>query len=105
MRLFFGFRYTDLGPFRAITKAALDRIGMEDTNFGWTVEMQLKALQHGLRIAEVPVSYRRRKGVSKITGTIRGTILAGSKILWTIFRYAVVRPATGRRAAPASPPA
>ena len=91
MRLLFGHRYTDLGPFRAITRAALARIGMADTNFGWTVEMQLKALHHRLRIVEVPVSYRRRKGVSKITGTVSGTLRAGWKILWTIFRYGVLR--------------
>jgi hypothetical protein len=92
MRLLFrpaGRRYTDLGPFRAITKPALDRLGMVDTNFGWTVEMQVKALQRGLRVAEVPVSYRRRQGVSKITGTVSGTVKAGAKILWTIFRYAL----------------
>jgi glycosyltransferase involved in cell wall biosynthesis len=92
MRILFQARFTDLGPFRAITKAALDRIAMEDTNFGWTVEMQVKALQHGLKVAEVPVSYRRRKGVSKITGTVSGTVRAGAKILWTIFRYAWRRP-------------
>jgi len=98
-----GFRFSDLGPFRAITKAALDRIRMEDTNFGWTVEMQVKALQHRLRIAEVPVRYRRRKGVSKITGTVSGTVRAGSKILWTIFRYAFLRRPPRARTAPASP--
>jgi glycosyltransferase involved in cell wall biosynthesis len=91
IRLIWGFRYTDLGPFRAVTVSALQRIGMRDTNFGWTVEMQVKALREGLRIAEVPVSYRRRVGVSKITGTVRGTVAAGYKILWTIGRYALVR--------------
>jgi glycosyltransferase involved in cell wall biosynthesis len=91
MRLLFGHRYTDLGPFRAITRSALDRIGMVDTNFGWTVEMQVKALQQKLRVVEVPVSYRRRTGVSKITGTVSGTVRAGSKILFTIFRYAIAR--------------
>ncbi len=91
MRLLYGFRYSDLGPFRAITRVALARIGMIDTNFGWTVEMQLKALHHRLRIAEVPVSYRRRTGVSKITGTVSGTLRAGWKILWTIFRYGVLK--------------
>ncbi len=90
MRVLFGHRYTDLGPFRAITKTALQRIGMVDTNFGWTVEMQIKALRHGLRVVDVPVSYRRRTGVSKITGTISGTLRAGWKILWTIFRYGVL---------------
>ena len=114
MRILFksgGVRFTDLGPFRAITREALDRIAMEDTNFGWTVEMQVKALQFGLKVAEVPVSYRRRKGVSKITGTVSGTVRAGAKILWTIFHYAWLRPrsrampAAGPAAAPASPPA
>lgn len=90
MRVRFGHRYTDLGPFRAITRAALARIGMVDTNFGWTVEMQIKALRHGLRVVDVPVSYRRRTGVSKITGTVGGTLRAGWKILWTIFRYGVL---------------
>lgn len=85
----FGFRYTDLGPFRAIRRAALERIGMTDRNFGWTVEMQIRAIQHHLRIVEVPVSYRVRIGRSKISGTVKGTVLAGAKILWTIFRYAI----------------
>jgi glycosyltransferase involved in cell wall biosynthesis len=85
----FGFSYTDLGPFRAIRRVALERIGMTDRNFGWTVEMQIKAIQHGLRIVEVPVSYRVRIGRSKISGTVKGTVLAGAKILWTIFRYAI----------------
>lgn len=89
MRVLFGHRYTDLGPFRAITREALRRIGMVDTNFGWTVEMQIKALIHRLRVTEVPVSYRQRTGVSKITGTVSGTVRAGYKILWTIFRYGV----------------
>jgi glycosyltransferase involved in cell wall biosynthesis len=84
IRGLFGHRYTDLGPFRAISRAALARLGMSDTNFGWTVQMQVLALSRGLRVVEVPVSYRRREGVSKITGTLRGTIGAGSKILWTI---------------------
>jgi hypothetical protein len=95
MRLLWGHRYTDLGPFRAIRREALQRLAMEDRDFGWTVEMQIKALVCGLRITEVPVSYRRRTGVSKITGTLSGTIRAGWKILWTIFRYGVLR----RRAA------
>ncbi|MFN2386048.1 MAG: glycosyltransferase family 2 protein [Thermoanaerobaculia bacterium] len=88
IRLLYGFRYTDLGPFRAIRWDALQRIAMEDTNFGWTCEMQVKALRRGLRVTEVPVSYRRRVGVSKITGTVSGTLRAGWKILWTIGRYA-----------------
>lgn len=89
IRLLYGHRYTDLGPFRAIRWEALERIGMRDTNFGWTCEMQVKALRHGLRVAEVPVSYRRRVGVSKITGTVSGTVRAGWKILWTIGKYAL----------------
>ncbi|MCZ6794988.1 MAG: glycosyltransferase family 2 protein [Planctomycetota bacterium] len=92
IRLLWGFRYTDLGPFRAIRAPALRRLAMRDTNFGWTVEMQVRALQEGLRICEVPVSYRRRVGRSKITGTISGTIKAGVKIIGTIFRLKLRRP-------------
>ncbi len=84
IRLFWGFRYTDLGPFRAVRRTALERLEMKDRNFGWTVEMQVRAIQEGLRIAERPVSYRRRVGVSKITGTVTGTFKAGCKILYTI---------------------
>lgn len=87
IRVLYGHRYTDLGPFRAIRWHALRKLGMRDETFGWTVEMQVKALRHGLRVAEVPVSYRRRVGVSKITGTVSGTVKAGAKILWTIARY------------------
>jgi glycosyltransferase involved in cell wall biosynthesis len=94
IRLLYGHRYTDLGPFRAVRWEALRRIGMEDTNFGWTCEMQVKSLRTGLAVAEVPVSYRRRVGVSKITGTVSGTLHAGYKILWTIARYGFSR--TGR---------
>jgi glycosyltransferase involved in cell wall biosynthesis len=96
MRLFWGARFTDLGPFRAIRFPALLALGMEDTTYGWTVEMQIKAVRAGLRCAEVPVSYRRRIGVSKITGTLAGTVKASAKILWTIARYAAA-PAPGRR--------
>lgn len=87
IRVLYGHRYTDLGPFRAIRWEALARLGMEDRDFGWTCEMQVKALRKGLRVAEVPVSYRRRVGVSKITGTLSGTVRAGWKILWTIAKY------------------
>jgi len=90
-----GKAYTDLGPFRAIRASALKEIGMCDTNFGWTVEMQIKAARARIRTMEVPVSYRRRKGVSKITGTISGTLRAGYKILYTIARYARWRPRQG----------
>ncbi|MGP0629542.1 glycosyltransferase family 2 protein [Nitrospina sp. 32_T5] len=87
IQLFFGHRYTDLGPFRAIRHASLMEIGMKDTNFGWTVEMQIKAVKNNLRILEVPVKYRWRVGVSKITGTVSGTFKAGTKIIYTIFKY------------------
>ena len=85
IRLFYGHRFTDLGPFRAIRYNSLKEIGMIDTNFGWTVEMQVKAVKHGLRIVEIPVRYRKRIGASKITGTVSGTFKAGMKILFIIF--------------------
>ncbi|HXU12870.1 MAG TPA: glycosyltransferase family 2 protein [Candidatus Binatia bacterium] len=87
MRLLYGGRFTDLGPFRSIRFGPLVDLGMTDRGFGWTVEMQVKALQARLRTAEVPVSYRRRVGVSKITGTVSGTIRAGAGILWTLARH------------------
>ncbi|KAA3662928.1 MAG: glycosyltransferase [Calditrichaeota bacterium] len=87
IKIFWGYTYTDLGPFRAITWEALISLKMQDTNFGWTVEMQIKALMRGLQVIEVPVSYRKRIGVSKVTGTLKGTFGAGYKILWTIFKY------------------
>jgi glycosyltransferase involved in cell wall biosynthesis len=87
IRLFFGYRFTDLGPFRAIRYDKLLEIGMVDKNYGWTVEMQVKAAKKGLRCQEVPVTYRRRIGVSKVSGTVKGTVMAGYKILLTIFRY------------------
>ena len=89
MRLLMGARYTDLGPFRAIRTASLNQLGMVDTNFGWTIEMQIKAHRAGLRSIEIPVPYRCRIGTSKISGTVSGTIRAGSKILSTIARYAI----------------
>ncbi len=84
IRLLWHHRYTDLGPFRAIRKTAYDRLNMDDQNFGWTVQMQIRAVVAGLRIIEVPVDYRRRIGRSKISGTIRGVIGAGTKIFYTI---------------------
>lgn len=87
IRTLFGYRYTDLGPFRAIRYQALKKIKMQDRNFGWTVEMQIKAVTRGLKIREIPVSYRKRVGQSKITGTISGTLKAGIKILYTIGKY------------------
>lgn len=88
MNLLVGTRATDLGPFRAITASALARLGMADRDYGWTVEMQVKAARSGLRVVEVPVDYRRRIGRSKVSGTLRGTLGAASKILLTIVRYA-----------------
>lgn len=86
MKLFYKVHFTDLGPFRAIRWKALQQIDMKDKTFGWTVEMQVKAAKHKLNFTEVPVSYRRRIGVSKVSGTIYGTIMAGYKILLTIFK-------------------
>ena len=86
IRLLYGHRYTDLGPFRAIRASSLRALAMRDPGYGWTIEMQIKALQKGLRVAEVPVSYRRRIGSSKISGNFRASVAAGCKILWTIAR-------------------
>ena len=80
-------RYTDLGPFRAIRWDALQKLDMQDRNWGWTVEMQIKAAKHHLRTTEIPVSYRARIGDSKISGTLRGAICAGVKILWMLGRH------------------
>jgi glycosyltransferase involved in cell wall biosynthesis len=91
MRVLFRVRYTDLGPFRAIDYGRLCELGMTDRNFGWTIEMQIKAARAGLRIMEIPVPYRRRVGASKISGTISGTIKAGTKILVTIAKYGTAR--------------
>lgn len=89
LHLFWGARFTDLGPFRAVTWQALQQMQMRDRNFGWTVEMQIRASQLGLRCREVPVSYRKRIGRSKVTGTVKGTILAGIVILRTIGTHAL----------------
>jgi glycosyltransferase involved in cell wall biosynthesis len=87
IRLFYGVRFTDLGPFRAIRFDKLLEINMVDKTYGWTVEMQVKAARHKLKTAEVPVNYKKRIGVSKVSGTIKGTFMAGYKIIWTIFKY------------------
>ncbi len=87
MKLFFGAKFTDLGPFRAIKYKKLLRLNMEDKTYGWTVEMQLKALKQKLTYVEVPMKYRNRIGVSKVSGTVKGSILAGFKILGWIFKY------------------
>jgi glycosyltransferase involved in cell wall biosynthesis len=89
IRVLFGHRYTDLGPFRAIRLDALRKLDMRDRNFGWTIEMQIKAIRQNLRIEEVPVSYGNRIGVSKVSGNVKASVLAGIKILWTVFRYRV----------------
>ncbi|MGJ8743769.1 glycosyltransferase family 2 protein [Polaribacter sp.] len=87
MKLFFGAKFTDLGPFRAIKYDKLLALNMEDKTYGWTVEMQLKALKQKLSYVEVPMKYRNRIGVSKVSGTIKGSIFAGVKILGWIFKY------------------
>jgi glycosyltransferase involved in cell wall biosynthesis len=85
--LIYDHHYTDLGPFRAIRRELLERIRMRDRRYGWTVEMQVRALQLGARVAEVPVRYRKRVGKSKISGTVTGVVKAGWGILWTIAKY------------------
>jgi glycosyltransferase involved in cell wall biosynthesis len=87
MKLFFGAKFTDLGPFRAIKYNKLLNLKMEDKTYGWTVEMQLKALKQKLNYVEVPMKYRNRIGVSKVSGTVKGSIFAGIKILSWIFKY------------------
>lgn len=87
LKLFYGVTFTDLGPFRAIRFSKLIELEMQDKTYGWTVEMQLKAAKKGLQCVEVPVRYRKRIGFSKISGTVKGTIMAGYKILATIFKY------------------
>ncbi len=86
IRILYKYDFSDLGPFRAIRYDTLQRIQMSDKDFGWTVEMQVKAAKYKLKCTEVPVTYRKRVGVSKVSGTTKGTILAGHKILWTIFK-------------------
>jgi len=87
MKLFFSAKFTDLGPFRAIKYDKLLKLNMEDKTYGWTVEMQLKALKQKLSYVEVPVKYKKRIGVSKVSGTVKGAIFAGVKILGWIFKY------------------
>ena len=91
IRIFWKVNYTDLGPFRAVKRTALEQLDMTDRAFGWTVQMQLHAIFAGIRVTEVPVDYRCRIGHSKISGTLKGTILAGKAILGTIFRSAIIR--------------
>ena len=89
MRWMFGSRFTDLGPFRAIRFSTLQELHMEDKTYGWTVEMQLKALRQKVKYTEIPVKYRNRIGVSKVSGTLKGAIFAGVKILGWIFKYSL----------------
>ena len=98
IRMVWGVRFSDLGPFRAISRRALERLQMADPDYGWTVEMQVRAAKAGLRCKEVPAHYRRRIGTSKVSGTIRGVICAGTKILYVIGREALA-PRAARRSA------
>ncbi len=87
MRCIYRVDYSDLGPFRAIKWGKLKSLGMADQNYGWTIEMQIKAAKKGLKTTEVPVNYKKRIGVSKVSGTVKGSVMAGYKILLTVFRY------------------
>ncbi|MFT6924061.1 MAG: glycosyltransferase involved in cell wall biosynthesis [Crocinitomicaceae bacterium] len=87
IRLFYGAKFTDLGPFRAIKSDALEQLKMADKTYGWTIEMQIKASKEKMKFCEVPVNYRKRIGVSKVSGTIKGTVLAGIKIIFAVFKY------------------
>lgn len=87
IRWIYKFKYTDLGPFRAIRLSVLNQLEMKDRNYGWTVEMQIKAIKQQFSIIEIPVNYKKRIGISKVSGTIKGTVLAGYKIITTIIKY------------------
>lgn len=90
VRMVYRHRYTDLGPFRAIRWDSLQRLRMRDQNYGWTVEMQIRALRRGLRVVEVPVSYHRRlAGVNKVSGSLKASLNAGRVIIWTVFKLAM----------------
>lgn len=92
IRMLYGVRYTDMSPFRAICRDALQKLSMNEETYGWNLEMQMKAARLGLRILEVPVNHRRRTGgVSKVSGTFRGTFVAGARIVATFFRVALSR--------------
>ncbi len=86
IRLIYGYHFTDLGPFRAVKFVSLLAMNMQDKNYGWTVEMQVRAAKMKLKTTEVAVQYKKRIGKSKVSGTVKGTLLAGHKILWTIFK-------------------
>lgn len=92
IRLFYGFRYTDLGPYRAIRRDALERLRMRERNYGWTIEMQVRALEEGLRVREVPVRYRvRAAGENKVSGNLKASLMAGYRIIATVLRIASTR--------------
>lgn len=97
IRLFYQYRYTDLGPFRAIRRTSLDAMNMRERNYGWTIEMQIRAVEQGLRILEVPVTYRvRAAGVNKVSGNLRASVAAGAKIISTVFRLWLTRRTASR---------
>ena len=87
IRLFYRAKFTDLGPFRSIRFDALEQLKMSDKTYGWTIEMQIKASKQKLRFCEVPVNYKKRIGISKVSGTVKGTLLAGIKIIFAVFKY------------------
>ena len=87
LNLIYRVRFTDLGPFRAIRYDSLIKLEMKDRNYGWTIEMQIKAAKQGLKTSEVPISYRKRIGTSKVSGTLKGSVMAGCKIIKTLFIY------------------
>ncbi len=87
IRLFYRAKFTDLGPFRAIKSEQLEKLKMSDKTYGWTIEMQIKAAKQKMNFCEVPVNYKKRIGVSKVSGTVKGTVLAGIKIIFAVFKY------------------
>ncbi len=87
IQLFYGAKFTDLGPFRAMKFDSLQALEMTDKTYGWTIEMQIKAVKKKMKFCEVPVNYKRRIGVSKVSGTIKGSVLAGIKIIFAVFKY------------------
>ncbi len=91
LKIFYKANFTDLGPFRAIKTEALKKLQMSDKTYGWTIEMQIKAAQNKLKFCEVPVDYKPRIGTSKVSGTIKGAVLAGIKIIFAVFKYKFVR--------------
>lgn len=91
LKIFYRAKFTDLGPFRAIKSDSLKKLGMSDKTYGWTIEMQIKAAQKKLNFCEVPVDYKPRIGTSKVSGTIKGAVLAGIKIIFAVFKYKFVR--------------